>query len=108
VVPNIYLFLLEGSLMVEEAKKDVAEVKETPQAEVKEPGSDGQIPQGAMLNIQDLQNVRALLDRVDLKGVSEANVVVTICAKIDAIVRAEAAAQKAAQENTAKENGGKK
>jgi len=104
--------------MVEEAKNGSAEANEEPQVEESAaenvtsmpaaPGADGQIPQGAMLNIQDLQNIRALLDRVDLKGVSEANVVVTICAKIDAIVRAEAAAQKAAQKNSAKENGGKK
>jgi len=85
----------------EEVKDEAENVTQMPQA----PGADGQIPQGAMLNLSDLQNIRVLMDRVNTKGVAEAQVVVTICAKIDAIVRAEAVAQKAAQDKAAKENG---
>jgi len=94
------LIMVEEANSQELAKKERlidAESKEATTQGSNEAGTDVRIPQDAMLTKNDLQNIHALMDRIEMKGSKEAKIVVNICAKIETILRAEAVAQKAAE-----------
>lgn len=103
--------------MVDEVKKDGAVDVEpkvdapadnvTPITDAAEPQMP-QVPQNAMLSIQDLQNIRAFMDRVEMKGAQEAKIMTLICSKIETILKVEAEAAQIAQDKAAAENGAPK
>ena len=56
-----------------------------------------------MLNINDIRNIRAFLERSGSKGAQEASILVHVCRKLEAIIALEDAAAKEAKEKAAAE-----